>query len=180
MNELLEQTKTNLNEAVSNMENKLQGVRAGRANPSMLDPVMVDYYGTSTPLRSLATISVPEARELRIKPFDMNALEEIEKGIIAANLGMMPTNNGEVIILTIPILTEETRKEFVKEAKALTEEGKIAIRNLRQRAIKDLETLGLPEDEVKSGEKRIQDMINDTNKRIDDIFKAKEKDLMSI
>ena len=180
MNEILDQTKINLTESLKKLENRLQAVRAGRANPAMLDPVVVDYYGTPTPLKSLATISVPEARELKVKPFDKNALADIEKAIIATDLGINPTNNGEVIILSIPVLTEETRKEYVREAKALTEEGKIAVRNIRQKALKDLDGLGISDDDVKNGEKRVQDMINDTNKKVDDIFKDKEKDLMSI
>lgn len=180
MNLLLENTKKNIAKAIVDMEGKLQNIRAGRANPAMVDHIMVNYYGTLTELRSLATISVPEAKELKIKPFDRGSLAAIEKAIIAADLGIMPTNNGEFIILTMPALTEETRKNFVKEAKEVMENGKVAVRNIRQKAIKDLENMDLSEDDIRHGEKRIQDLISDANHEIEEIFKEKEKDLMTI
>ena len=111
MNEILEETELNMDNAIENMEKWFTNVRAGRANPSILDGVMVSYYGAPTPLKQLATISIPEARQLMIKPFDKSCLQAIEKGIYEANIGLTPNNNGEVIILNIPSLTEETRKE---------------------------------------------------------------------
>lgn len=180
MNKLLEDTKKGIEKAIDDLEIRLQNIRAGRANPAMVDHIMVDYYGTLTELRSLAAISVPEAKELKIKPFDRGSLAAIEKAIMAANLGIMPTNNGDFIILNMPALTEETRKGFVKEAKEVTENGKIAIRNVRQKALKDLEAMNLSEDDVRHAEKRIQELINDANHQIEIIFKEKEKDLMTI
>jgi len=180
MNKLLEDTKKGIEKAIDDLEIRLQNIRAGRANPAMVDHIMVDYYGTLTELRSLAAISIPEAKELKIKPFDRGSLAAIEKAIIAADLGIMPTNNGEFIILTMPALTEETRKNFVKEAKEVMENGKVAVRNIRQKAIKDLENMDLSEDDIRHGEKRIQDLINDANHEIEEIFKEKEKDLMTI
>lgn len=180
MNEILDSTKRHLDESIENLEKRLQTIRAGRANPLMLDHIMVNYYGSLSPIKSLASISVPEARELKIKPYDASALKDIEKAIIEANLGIMPTNNGEFIILMMPALTEQTRQGFVKEAKTMCEEGKVAIRNIRQKSLKDLEGLEISEDDIKHGEKRVQDMINDYNHQVDIIFKEKEKDLMSI
>ena len=114
------------------MENRFINIRAGRANPAMLSGIMVSYYGTPTPIQSLANITVPEARQLMVKPFDRSALKEIERSINEANLGITPINNGEVIILTIPELTEDRRKDYVKQAKEIAEEAKVALINIRQ------------------------------------------------
>ena len=119
MNEILEETELNMESAIENMEKRFTNVRAGRANPAILDGVMVSYYGAPTPLKQLATISIPEARQLMIKPFDKSCLGAIEKGIYEANIGLTPNNNGEVIILNIPALTEETRREYVKQVKEI-------------------------------------------------------------
>ena len=121
-----------MNKAVEAMENRFINIRAGRANPAMLSGIMVSYYGTPTPIQSLANITVPEARQLMVKPFDRSALKEIERSINEANLGITPINNGEVIILTIPELTEDRRKDYVKQAKEIAEEAKVALRNIRQ------------------------------------------------
>ena len=121
-----------MNKAVEAMENRFVNIRAGRANPAMLSGIMVSYYGTPTPIQSLANITVPEARQLMVKPFDRSALKEIERSINEANLGITPINNGEVIILTIPELTEDRRKDYVKQAKEIAEEAKVALRNIRQ------------------------------------------------
>ena len=121
-----------MKKAVEAMENRFVNIRAGRANPAMLSGIMVSYYGTPTPIQSLANITVPEARQLMVKPFDRSALKEIERSINEANLGITPINNGEVIILTIPELTEDRRKDYVKQAKEIAEEAKVALRNIRQ------------------------------------------------
>ena len=180
MEDILLEVETRMESAIENMEKRFINVRAGRANAQIVDPVMVSYYGTPTPLKQLATISVPEARQLMIKPFDRSSLQAIEKGIYEANIGLTPNNNGEVIILNIPPLTEETRREYVKQVKAISEECKIALRNIRQEANKDLEKLELPEDEEKRGNEKVQDLINEYNKIIDEKLKDKEKDLMTI
>jgi len=176
----LDTVKNNFDKAIANMESRLVNVRAGRANPSMLDGIMADFYGTPSPIRNMAQISVPEARQLFIKPFDKGNLKNIEQAIIEADLGIMPTNNGEFIILTIPELTEERRIEYVRDAKAITEDGKIAIRNLRHEALKKLANDQLGEDNLKTKENEIQDLVNEYNQKIDNILKDKESELMTI
>ena len=138
------------------------------------------YYGVDTPLKQLATISIPEARQLMIKPFDRSTLGAIEKGIYEANIGLTPNNNGEVIILNIPALTEETRKDYVKQAKGIAEECKIALRNIRQDANNDIKKLEVPEDEIKSGQDEVQELINKYNKVVDERLKLKEQELMTV
>ena len=170
----------NMDKTMENLNKRFSTVRAGRANPSMLDGVMVEYYGTPTPLKSLASISVPEARQLSIKPFDRSCLSAIEKAIFEANLGVTPNNNGEMVFIVIPPLTEDRRKELVKQVKGLAEEAKIALRNIRQDANKAIENLELPEDEEKRGNERVQELINEYNKVVDEKLKEKEKDLMTI
>ena len=139
--EILLECESRMDDAVLALEKRFLNVRAGRANPSMLDGVMVEYYGTSTPLKQLANISVPEARQLSVKPFDKSILGDIEKAIFEANLGITPNNNGEVIFLVIPALTEDRRKELVKQVKQIAEEGKIALRNIRQDSNNDIKKL---------------------------------------
>ena len=180
METIIKETETKMMLTIDSLESKFTNVRAGRANPNMLDSVMVEYYGTPTPLKSLATISVPEARQLQIKPFDKSCLGSIEKAIFEANLGVTPNNNGEVVFIVIPPLTEDRRKELVKQVKSLAEEAKIALRNIRQDANKDIENLKLPEDEEKRGGERVQELINEYNKIVDEKLKDKEKDLMTL
>lgn len=180
METIINQTEEKMMLTMDSLESKFTNVRAGRANPNMLDSVMVEYYGTPTPLKSLATISVPEARQLQIKPFDKSCLGSIEKAIFEANLGVTPNNNGEVVFIVIPPLTEDRRKELVKQVKSLAEEAKIALRNIRQDANKDIENLKLPEDEEKRGQERVQELINEYNKIVDEKLKDKEKDLMTL
>lgn len=180
MDEIINNCEEKMMMAIDTLENRFTNVRAGRANPAMLDSVMVEYYGTPTPLKSLANISIPEARQLSIKPFDKSCLGAIEKAIFEANLGVTPNNNGEVVFIVIPALTEDRRKELVKQVKQIAEEGKIALRNIRQDANKTLENLKLPEDEEKKAEEKVQDLINEYNKIIDEKLKEKEKDLMTI
>ena len=180
MEEILNNTESKMMLTIESLENKFLNVRAGRANPSMLDGVLVEYYGVPTPIKSLANISVPEARQLSIKQFDRSALGAIEKAIFEANLGVTPNNNGEVVFIVIPALTEDRRKELVKQVKALAEEAKIALRNIRQDANKSLEGLELPEDDEKNAEVKVQDLIQEYNKIIDEKLKEKEKDLMTI
>ena len=166
--------------AVETMDSRLLNIRAGRANPSMLNGIQAEYYGTPTPIQSLANITVPEARQLFIKPFDKSALKEIERAINEANLGITPTNNGEMIILTIPELNEERRREYVKQAKQIGEEGKVAIRNVRQDANNDIKKLEMPEDEEKLYLEDIQELTNKYNKVIEDKIKEKEEELMQV
>ncbi len=169
-----------MDKTVENLNKRFATVRAGRANPSSLDGVMVEYYGVMTPLKQLATISVPEARQLLIKPFDKGSLGAIEKAILASNLGYNPGNDGETIRIVIPELTEERRHELAKQVKALAEEAKVSIRNARREALEDLEKAELPEDEEKGMEKDIQDLVNDYNKKIEDALKEKEQELLTV
>lgn len=180
MDDILLTAETKMESAIESMLKRFTNVRAGRANPAILDGVMVDYYGSPTPLKQLATISIPEARQLMIKPFDRSSLGAIEKGIFEANVGITPNNNGEVILLNIPILTEETRKEYVKQVKSIAEDAKIALRNIRQDANNDLKKLEIPEDDMKYGTEEIQELINKFNKLVEDKLREKETELLSI
>lgn len=178
--EILLECETRMEEVIEVLEKRFLNVRAGRANPAMLDNVMVEYYGVLTPIKQLANISVPEARQLSIKPFDKSILNDIEKAIFEANIGITPNNNGEVIFLVIPALTEERRKELVKQVKQIAEEGKIALRNIRQDTNNDIKKLKLPEDVEKNCNEEVQDLINKYNKIIEDKLKIKENELMTI
>ena len=180
MNEIIEETELNMENAIENMEKRFTNVRAGRANPAILDGVMVSYYGAPTPLKQLATISIPEARQLMIKPFDKSCLGAIEKGIYESNVGLTPNNNGEVIILNIPALTEETRKEYVKQVKGMAEDCKIALRNVRQDANNDIKKLEITEDKQKQAQNEVQELINKYNKIVDEKLKTKEQELMTV
>lgn len=172
--------KNKMNKVVENLENRFITIRAGRANPNILNGIMVDYYGTPTPIQSLATISIPEARVLSIKPFDKSSLKNMEKSIYEANLGIAPTNNGEVIMLTVPELTGETRKEYVRQASQMAEEAKIALRNVRQDENNRIKKSEMTDDEKDMCLEIVQDLINKYNKTIEEKFKEKEKELTSI
>ena len=174
------ETEMKMESSIESLDRRLLNIRAGRANPAILDGVSVSYYGAPTPLKQLATISIPEARQLMIKPFDRSTLGAIEKGIYEANIGLTPNNNGEVIILNIPALTEETRRDYVKQAKSIAEECKIALRNIRQDANNDIKKLEVPEDEIKSGQDEVQELINKYNKVVDERLKVKEQELMTV
>lgn len=179
--ELLEE-KVKKSESV--LKEELASVRAGRANAAIVDKVMVDYYGTPTPLKALANISVPEPRTLMITPFDPKSIPQIEKGIGAANVGITPVNDGKVIRLQIPQVTEERRKELTKTVKKLGEDTKVAVRNLRRDAndkVKKLEKAGdYTEDDLKETLDEIQKLIDKSIKEIDEIVEAKEKEIMEV
>ena len=181
MDNVLTETESKMKKAIETMEKRFTNVRAGRANPAILDGVMVNYYGTATPLKSLATISIPEARQLMIKPFDRSCLNDIEKGIYEANIGLTPNNNGECIILNIPALTEETRREYVKQVKQIAEEGKINLRNIRQDSNNEIKkNEDLTEDEKENLMDDVQNLINKYNKVIDEKEKEKEQELLTV
>ena len=170
-----------MQDAIESMEKRFTNVRAGRANPAILDGVMVNYYGSMTPLKSLATISIPEARQLMIKPFDRSSISAIEKGIYEANIGLTPNNNGESIILNIPALTEDTRKEYVKQVKQMAEECKINLRNIRQDANNEIKKKeDLTEDDKDNYMSDVQDLIEKYNKITDEKLKEKETDLLTV
>ncbi len=169
-----------MDKVMETLEKRFATVRAGRANPSSLDGIMVLYYGNMTPLKQLATISVPEARQLLIKPFDKGCLKEIEKAILTSNLGYNPGNDGETIRIVIPELTEDRRKELVKQVKVLAEEEKVSIRNLRHEVLEEIKKCELPEDQEKGMEKEVQDIVNDYNKKIEEKLKDKEQELLTV
>lgn len=178
--DIIEETELRMMKAIENMENRFNNVRAGRANPSMVNGIMVEYYGAPTPIQSVANITVPEARQLLIKPFDRSCLKDIERAINEANIGITPTNNGEMIILTVPELTEEKRREYVKQVKSLSEDGKVALRNAREDARNNIKRQELPEDQENAYFEDIQDLINKYNKIIDEKAKLKEEELMTV
>lgn len=178
--EIILEAEDKMQKAVSAMENRFLNVRAGRANPRILDKVSAEYYGVATPLIQLATISVPEARKIVIKPFDRSSIGAIEKAIFEADLGLTPNNNGETVTLIIPELTEERRKDYVKEVKGLAEEAKIALRNVRQDANNQIKRLEVPEDEQKGASEGVQELINKYNKIVEEKLKIKEQELMSV
>lgn len=180
LDEILLTAETKMEQAIANMEKRLMNIRAGRANPAILNGVSVEYYGVPTPLQQLATISIPEARQLQIKPFDKSCLGAIEKAIFEANIGLTPNNNGEIIILNIPALTEETRRDYVKQAKGIAEDCRIALRNVRQDANNEIKKSEMPEDEKKAGNDDVQDLITKYNHKVDETLKIKENELMSV
>ena len=179
-NDIIKLTKENMESTLKNLEKRFTSVRAGRANPSSLDGINVEYYGSMTPLKQLATISVPEATQLLIKPFDKSCLKGIEKAILAANLGYTPNNDGETIRIVIPPLTEDRRRELTKQVKAIAEDAKVSVRNNRHEALEMVEAEDFPEDMEKGMEKQIQDLVQQYNKKIEDMLKEKEEELMTI
>ena len=168
--------KEKMEKSIEAYEQRIKTVRAGRANPSSLDGIVVSYYGSMTPLKQLATISVPEATQLLIKPFDKGCLKDIEKAIFESNLGYTPNNDGESIRIVIPPLTEERRKELTKQVKTMSEDAKVSIRNSRHDGLDELKKAELPEDLEKQIEKEIQDLVNKYNKKIEEILKEKEQE----
>lgn len=180
MEEILMNAEMEMETAIENLVKRFTNIRAGRANPAILDGVMVNYYGADTPLKQLATISIPEARQIMIKPFDRSSLGAIEKGIYESNIGLTPNNNGETIILNIPVLTEETRREYVKQAKEYSEDAKIVLRNIRQDANNNIKKSEESEDFKNEYQDKVQDLINKYNKIVEEKFKEKENELMTI
>ena len=176
--------KEHMDKTISVLKQELNTVRAGRANAALLDQVVVDYYGSPTPVKNLSNISVPDPRTLMITPFDPSSIKAIEKAILTSNLGINPSNDGRNIRLVIPVVTEERRKELTKVIKKMGEESKVAVRNSRRDAndtIKKLEKAGeLTEDDVKDEQEEVQKMTEKCMKEIDSIVSAKEKELMEI
>lgn len=167
--------------AIEILESRLSSIRAGRANAAMLSGMMVEYYGTPTPIESLTNITTPDARTLMIKPFDKSCVKDIVKAIQTSNLGINPTDNGEAVILTIPELNEERRREYVKTAKQISEDAKVALRKVRQEANEDIKKdESITEDNEKRMLDEVQDLINEYNKIVDEKLKEKENELMTV
>ncbi len=173
-----------MNKRVNGFHNELKTIRAGRANPSVLDKVAIDYYGTMTPIAQVGAISSPEPRLLVVQPWDMSVLKEIEKAILQSDIGITPQNDGKVIRLNFPPLTEERRKELVKTVKKYSEEAKVQVRNVRRDAIEDYKAMKknseITEDDLKNAEKDIQALTDKFIKEIDDITAAKEKEILEV
>ncbi len=178
--DILENAELKMISSIDNLSERLTTIRAGRANPGMLNGINVEAYGVLSPINTLANITVHDGKQLFVKPFDRGNLKAMEKAINEANLGINPTNNGETIILTVPALTEETRRDYVKQAKAMAEEGKIALRNIRQDANTQIKNSEFTEDEKDRFTEDVQELINKYNKKIDEILNSKEKELMEI
>jgi len=185
-----EEVQLYYDDSVEKMENSLKHLsselvklRAGKAYPSMLDGIMVNYYGTPTPLQQVANINTPDARSFVIQPWEKKMIDAIEKAIFAANIGMTPTNNGEVVRLTVPPLTEDRRKNLVKQVKVEGENAKISIRNARRDAIEEFKRMvkrGLPEDMEKDASEDIQKLTDKYYKRVDEILAKKETEIMTV
>ncbi|MFM7384379.1 MAG: ribosome recycling factor [Microcystaceae cyanobacterium] len=176
--------KDNMSKSVEATQRSFNTLRTGRANASLLDRIAVDYYGTETPLKSLATISTPDASTITIQPFDRGSLNQIEKAISLSDIGLTPNNDGQIIRLNIPPLTSDRRKELVKLAAKLAEEGKVAIRNIRRDAIeavrKQEKAHEVSEDESKDLQDQIQKATDSSIKKIDELLSAKEKDILTV
>lgn len=181
---MMNETKERMEKAIGAYQRELATVRAGRANPSLLDKVTVEYYGAQTPLNQIASITVPEARMLVITPYDKTALGDIEKAIQKADLGVTPSNDGNIIRITIPPLTEERRKELAKLVKKYSEDAKVAVRNIRRDANDDLKKLEkngeMTEDELRSSTEDVQKLTDEYVSKIDEITKDKEKEIMEV
>ena len=176
--------KEKMEKTISVYQEKLAEIRAGRANPAILNKVKIDYYGTQTPINQVAGVSVPEARLIVIQPWDASVLKEIEKAILASDIGINPNNDGKVIRLAFPELNEERRKEIVKEVRKLAEEAKVAIRSIRREGLDVAKTSqkegDMTEDELKQAENEIQKITDKNIEEIDRILEAKEKEVMSV
>ncbi len=178
---ILESVKQDMDAAIKHLEHAFQKIRAGRASTNMVQDVMVEYYGSPTPISQVANISVPDAMTISIQPWDKTAINAIEKAIINSNLGFAPSNNGDNIILNVPPLTEERRRDLAKQAKVETEQSKITVRNARQDGLKELKKLdGVSEDVIKGVEEDIQALTDKYVKACDDHLKTKEAEIMKV
>ena len=178
------QAKSKMEKTLEALSAELETLKAGRANPHMLDKITADYYGTPTPINQMASIASPEPRVLTVTPWDQGVLKAIDKAIQASDLGLNPSNDGKMLRLVIPQLTEERRKELVKRVSKLGEESKVALRNIRRSVMEDLNKMEkakeITEDDVKDGEKEVQKTLDDFIKKTDEIIKAKEKEIMTV
>jgi len=177
---ILDTTKEGMDSAIAHLEKMFLKIRAGKASPVMLSSVMVEYYGSPTPLSQVANVNTPDARTLSVQPWEKNMLHEIEKAIMNANLGFNPMNNGDFVIINVPPLTEERRRDLVKQAKAEAEDAKIGVRNARQEANKEVRNLEVSEDLQKNAEADIQALTDKYIKKIDAFLETKEAEIMKV
>ena len=180
---ILKESKASMQETIAFLDEKLAKIRAGRANPKILDDILVPYYGSPTPLNNVANVSAPDAKTIIVTPYEKSIIKDIEKAIMDSEVGITPENNGEIIRLGIPPLTEERRKQLAKQVKGETENAKISIRNTRRDAIDALKKgtkEGLPEDAAKNAENDVQKLHDQFVKKIDELYNAKEKEIMTV
>lgn len=180
---VIEEAEEGMKNALAHLDKEFQKIRAGKASPAMLEGVRVDYYGSMTPIDQVSNINTPDPRQIIVQPWEKSMLSPIEKAIMAANLGFNPQNNGEVLRINVPPLTEERRRDLVKKAKVEVENAKVTVRNIRRAALdsgKKLEKDGVPEDEIKQLEKEIQTLTDTYSGKVDKMFEVKEKDIMTV
>jgi ribosome recycling factor len=180
---ILDSTKESMTGSLAHLEKEFLNIRAGKASPAMLGSVFVDYYGSQTPLSQVANINVPDARTITLQPFEKKMLQVIEKAIMVANIGFNPMNNGDLIIISVPPLTEDRRRDLAKQAKVEAEDAKIGIRNVRKDSnseIKKLEKDGTSEDICKSAEEQVQNLTNSFIKKVDELLVTKEAEIMKV
>ncbi len=177
----LDEAKDLMNKGLSHVSHELTKIRAGKANPMMLDGVLVSYYGAMTPLSQVSSLTTPDARTIFIKPWEKNIIPEIEKAILNANLGLNPQNDGQQVIINVPMLTEERRKQLVKQVGQECEHGRISVRNIRKETNEHLKKIkGASEDDVKNAEETVQQMTNEFIAKIDTLMKKKEVEIMTV
>ena len=177
---IIDSTKESMDAAIKHLEKQFVNIRAGKASPAMLGSVMIEYYGSMTPLAQVANVNTPDGRTITVQPWEKNMLHEIERAILIANIGFTPMNNGETIIINVPPLTEERRRELAKQAKSEAEDAKVGIRNARKDANNDIKKLDASEDLKKNAEVDIQDLTDRYVKKIEDILAVKEKEIMTV
>ncbi len=178
---ILEAAKEEMENAISHLEKQFVNIRAGKATPSMLGSVMVEYYGSLTPLQQVSNVNTPDGRTISVQPWEKGMLQEIERAIMAANLGFNPMNNGESIIINVPPLTEERREQLAKQAKAEAEDAKVGVRNHRKEALHELKKLDdISEDALSNSEIDVQELTDTYINKIDEIFGVKEKEIMTV
>ena len=180
---IIDQATESMEGSIAHLEKEFTNIRAGKASPAMLGSVFVDYYGSQTPLSQVANLNVPDARTITLQPYEKSMLHPIEKAIMQANIGFNPMNNGDIIIISVPPLTEDRRRDLAKQAKVEAEDAKIGIRNARKDANSDLKKLekeGTSEDECKKGEEKIQNLTNSFIRKIDELLAVKEAEIMKV
>ena len=177
---ILDSAKEQMGHAIEHLVKELRAIRAGKATPAMLTNVSVDYYGSQTPLSQVANVNTPDARTISIQPWEKSMLQEIERAIMIANLGFNPMNNGENIIINVPPLTEERRRDLAKQAKAEAEHAKVGVRNARKDANNDIKKLDISDDHKKNSETEVQELTDAYVKEIDTLFDVKEKEIMTV
>lgn len=177
----LDDARETMSKAMAHVSHELTKIRAGKANPSMLDGVMVSYYGAMTPMNQVSSMTTPDARTIFVKPWEKGMIQEIEKAIMNANLGLNPQNDGQQVIINIPMLTEERRKQLVKQVNQECEHGKVSIRNIRKETNESLKKIkGVSEDDIKNAEAEVQKLTDDFSARIDALMKKKEAEIMTV